>query len=94
LSCCYELGRERTRAGTGTVATWRRREGGGFQSAWHAHEQGRPAGSGTSATEAGNGLVRGAEQRSGERGGVWARGLRSAIVGRPREKEDGPCPKE
>jgi hypothetical protein len=49
-------------------------ERGVARSARHAHEQGPPANSGAGVTEAGSGRARGAEQRSGERGGPvgWA----------------------
>jgi hypothetical protein len=87
LSCCYELGGERTGAGPAP-----QQRGGGerpVRSARHAHEQGPLAGSDAGTIEAGSGRARGTEQRSGEmRGRVRARGLRSAIMGRPREKED------
>jgi hypothetical protein len=72
LSGCYEWGGERTGSGTGTVAMWRRREGGG-RSAWHAHKQGPPTGSGVGAMEAGSGRARGTEQSGERRGPVgWA----------------------
>jgi hypothetical protein len=74
LSGCYERGGERTGAGTGTVATWRRREGA-VRSVWHAHEQGPSAGSGASTTEVSSGQARGAEERrgSGQVGPIWKR---------------------
>jgi hypothetical protein len=56
--------------------------------AWQPARRGRGGGGGRS------GACR-VKQGSRERtGGVWAHGPRSAIVGRPREKEDGSCPKE
>jgi hypothetical protein len=70
----HERGGERTWAGIGTAATWRRR-GGAVQSVWHAHEQGPSAGSGMGTIEAGSGRARSAEQRSEERrGGVRSGG--------------------
>jgi hypothetical protein len=82
LSGCYEQGGERIGAGTGTMATWRRREGA-VPSVRHTHKKGpRPAAARAQwrwaavrhATPS-----RGVEEgvRSGgphleERGGVWA----------------------
>jgi hypothetical protein len=40
LSGSYELGRERTGAGTNAASTWRRRGRGGLGSAWHTTKGG------------------------------------------------------
>jgi hypothetical protein len=48
-------------------------ERGGGRSAWHAHKQGPPTGSGVGAMEAGSGRARGTEQSGERRGPVgWA----------------------